>query len=89
MRATDMGEQLAGSVFDEIQHDLEALRSSVVRIRNLPLAKCRREIQKKGEAVFRAWRANPGEIHEVLVIHRQDIVKPVKILGPRDASAQT
>ena len=85
---TQVLEQSAGRSFGKIEHFLEAVRSAVVRIRNFRGRACGSEFEKQSQPLVRDCRRPSTQHAQVLLVHGEDQVETLEILGLDDARTQ-
>src|SRR5215510_10583440 len=80
-------EQAFGGVLDEVEHELEAARTAVVRVRNLVPRRAAREFHQHAELVAAARRREARQDLEVLAIERDDQIEAVEIVARNSSRA--
>src|SRR5215212_4562516 len=66
-------------LFDEVQDTLEALRTAVVRVRDLSLRRVGDEVEKRPYDGASAAECGDGAV--VILVHGQDVVEVLTIIG--------
>ena len=85
---TQICEETLACRIDQVEHPLEAVGTAVVRIRHLARAGVGRERHQQRDLGARARGADALQVHEVVLIHREDVVEAVEVRALHLAAAQ-
>jgi len=83
-----MLEQAGRRILHHIQHTLETVRPAKIRIRHFPFGVTLGELQKQAEMALRVAWAQALKNFKIRFIHRQHIIKTIKICDNHLSASQ-
>lgn len=80
MLPPEMLQQSFSRIFNHVQHQLESSASPEIWVGNFALRMMRGKLQKQPQMAWRIRRPQLPQNGQIGIVHRQDIMKPVKVV---------
>jgi hypothetical protein len=83
MLSLEVGQETPGGLLDQVEDALEAAAAAIVGVRHAADARCSREVHQQAQlrSLRRLCWAVAQDTFEVLLVHGDDVVEPLEVLG--------